>query len=170
MNDMRVSFVVYVPASLLEQLHEASMALGISRSKLVRIALNYALQIGIERCTYVPTSVDTRFSFTLTYELYQKVTELAVRLGTSKADIIRSALACFLLVIKPYMGKFVEVNGVKVPAWAVEVLSIVATDEGKSTDEIIARAIVSYARKYAKILRVNIAVLNRALSARDSQS
>ncbi len=170
MDVERVSFAVEVPASLLEQLHEASMALGMSRSKLVRLALNYALQIGIERCTYEPTSIDARFNFTITSELYQKVVELAERLGTSKADIIRSALACFLLVIKPYMGKFVEVNGVKVPAWAVEVLSMVAAAEGKTTDELIVRAIVNYARKYAKRLRLNIAVLNKALSAQGSQS
>jgi len=170
MNVVRVSFAVEVPASLLEQLREASMALGISRSKLVRLALNYAFQIGIERCTYEPTSIDARFNFTLTSELYQKVVELAERLGTSKADIIRSALACFLLVLKPYMGKFVEVNGVKVPAWAVEVLSMVAAAEGKSTDELIVRAIVNYARKYAKRLRLNIAVLNKALSAQGSLS
>jgi len=170
MSDEKVSFAVEVPASLLEQLREASMALGMSRSKLVRIALNYAFQIGVERCTYEPTSIDARFNFTLTSELYQKLKELAERQGTSKAVIIRSALTCFLLVLKPYMGKFVEVNGVKVPAWAVEVLSMVATAEGRSTDELIAKAIVYYARKYARRLRLNIAVLNKALSAQEPES
>ncbi|MFP3319322.1 MAG: ribbon-helix-helix domain-containing protein, partial [Acidilobus sp.] len=152
------------------QLREASMALGITRSKLVRIALNYAFQIGVEHCSYEPAFVDARFNFTLTSELYQKLNELAERLGTSKAVIIRSALTCFLLVLKPYMGKYVEVNGVKVPAWVVEVLSMIAAAEGKSTDELIVRAIVNYARKYAKRLRLNIAVLNKALSAQGSQS
>jgi hypothetical protein len=47
---------------------------------------------------------------------------------------------------------------------------MVATDEGKTTDELIVRAIVNYARKYAKRLRLNIAVLNKALSAQGSQS
>ncbi len=70
MDDVKLSFAVEVPASLLEQLHEASMALGMSRSKLVRLALNYTLQIGIERCTYEPTSIDARFNFTITSELY----------------------------------------------------------------------------------------------------
>ena len=170
MDVERFSFAVEVPAGLLEQLREASMALGMSRSKLVRLALNYAFQIGVERCTYEPTSIDARFNFTLTSELYQKLKELAERQGVSKAVIIRSALACFLLVLKPYLGKFVEVNELKVPAWAVEVLSMVASAEGKSTDELIAKAIVYYARKYAKRLKLNIAVLNKALSAQGSLS
>ena len=170
MDDEKISFAVEVPASLLEQLREASMALGITRSKLVRIALNYAFQIGVERCTYEPAFVDARFNFTLTSELYQKLNELAERLGTSKAVIIRSALTCFLLVLKPYMGKYVEVDKVKVPAWAVWVLSMIAAAEGKSTDELIAKAIMYYAKKYAKRLRFNIAELNKALSAQDPQS
>jgi len=170
MDDEKISFAVEVPASLLEQLREASMALGISRSKLVRIALNYAFQIGVERCSYEPAFVDARFNFTLTSELYQKLNELAERLGTSKAVIIRSALTCFLLVLKPYMGKYVEVDKVKVPAWAVWVLSMIAAAEGKSTDELIAKAIMYYAKKYAKRLRFNIAELNKALSAQDPQS
>jgi len=170
MSNEKVVFEVEIPASLYEQLREASMALGITKSKLIRIALNYAFQIGVEQCTYGPTSPDVRVASALTPELYQKLKELAERQRTSKSDIARSALACFLQVLKPYMGKFVEVNGVKVPVWTVEVLSMVANAEGRSTDELIAWAIVYYAKKYAKKLGLNIAELNKALNAQGSQS
>jgi hypothetical protein len=170
MGGEKVVFEVTVPASLYEQLREGSMTLGITKSRLIRIALNYAFQIGIERCTYEPTSLDVRVAYILTPKQYQKLKELAERQGISKADIVRSALACFLLVLKSYMGKFVEVNGVKVPAWTVEVLSMVATTEGRSIDELIAWAIVYYAKKYAKKLRLNITELNKDLNAQDTQS
>jgi hypothetical protein len=170
MSGEKVPLEVDVPASLYVQLKEASMALGITKSRLIRIALNYAFQIGVERCTYGPTSVDARVAFALTPELHQKLKELAKRRGTSISDIVRSALACFLLVLKPYMGKFIEINNVKVPAWTVEVLSMVANAKGRSTDELIAWAVVYYAKKYAKKLRINIAEVNKALSAQDSQS
>jgi len=166
----KVQLAVMVPADLYEQLNEACIALGMSRSKLTRVALNYAFQIGIERCLYESTSVDARFTFALSADLYQKLKELAVSQGTSKTTIVRSALVCFLQVLKPYMGKFVEVNEVKVPAWAIEVLSTIAAAEGRTTDELIARAIVYYAKKYAMKLGLNIAELNKALSAQEPQS
>ena len=169
MGGRKVPLNVMVPANLYDQLRDASMTLGITKSKLARIALNYAFQIGIERCAYYPISLDAKITFNFTPEVYQKLKELAERQRTYKADIVRSALACFLRVLKPYIGKFIEVNEVKVPAWAVEVLSMVATVEGKSADELIAWAIVQYAKGYAKRLRFNIAELNKALSAQDPQ-
>jgi len=170
MEGRKVPLNVMVPASLYDQLRDASMTLGITKSKLVRIALNYAFQIGIERCAYEPISLDANITFSFTPKAYQKLKELAEKQGAYKADIVRSALACFLRVLKPYIGKFVEVNEVEVPAWAVEVLSMVATVEGKSTGELISWAIVQYAKGYAKRLRFNIAELNKALNAQDTQS
>ena len=166
----KVPLNIRVPASLYDQIRDASMTLGITKSKLVKIALNYALQIGIERCKYEPISLDANIGFNFTPDVYQKLKEAAEKQGTYKADIVRSALACFLRVLKPYIGKFVEVNELEVPAWAVEVLSMVATVEGKSAGELIAWAIVQYAKVYAKRLRLNIAELNKALNAQNTQS